>query len=113
MEWTARLLVYLAVGVLASARDSAKVALTGCVLLSHVLLTWRHASGASTDAELVMNQRRVMLVRGPGSVKKYSRRLVMAEELVREMGRRDFAVRLGMINPDTEVDVVAEQVVTM
>jgi hypothetical protein len=63
-----------------------------------------------------MNGRRVRAV----SVKNYPRRLVMARELIKEMDRSDFAIRLGMINPD-EADSktqdvghdVAKEVVTM
>lgn len=95
LQWTSRMLVYFAVVALANARDVEKVVLMCAVLLSHGGLAWCN----SQTKELVMNGRRVRVVDSPASVKKYSRRLEMAEELIREMGRSDFAVRLGLINP--------------
>ena len=47
-----------------------------------------------------------------GKPKAYARRLLLAEELVKSTGRKDWAVRLGMIKPDsTSASVQEEQVV--
>lgn len=111
-DWTSRLLVYIAAVVLANAEDQGKIVLAVCVVLGHGVLAVRNA----TTKELVMNGRTVRVSGEPGSVKKYQRRLVMAKELVKEMGRSDFAVRMGMINPEDaqmETHDVAKEVVTM
>ena len=96
IDWTARILVYIAVVVLANAKDAGKIGLTLCALLEHGLLA-RFNAGAT---ELTINERNVRASTSSGSIKKYSRRLDMAEELIKEMGRRDFAVRLGLVNPE-------------
>jgi hypothetical protein len=95
----AGLMVYLAAVVLAGARDRNKLALTAYVLLGHASLAlWN-----SRADEAVVNGRTIRRLTttsdGP-AVKPYRRRLDMAEELVRQVGRTDFAVRLGLINPD-------------
>ncbi|KIY00401.1 uncharacterized protein Z520_04086 [Fonsecaea multimorphosa CBS 102226] len=92
LDWIAHMAVYLAVVALAGASDGEKVMLLGAVVASHLALMYEN----STVDGLVMNGRTVT----QGSVKKYPRRLDMAEELVEEVGRSDFAVRLGLINPD-------------
>ena len=117
MDWMARLLVYIAVVVLGNAEDSAKIALILSALLGHGIV----ALSNSRANELVMNKRRLKISEEPGSIKKYSRRLEMAEELIKEMGRSDFAVRLGMINREqvktssstTNGESVADEAVTM
>jgi hypothetical protein len=101
MDWIAGLLVYIAAIVLVNAPNQDKIILVLYVLLGHGALALHNA----TSSELVMNDRRLNVSSRPGSgVKKYPRRLDMARELVKEMGRSDFAVRLGMLNPD-EVDM--------
>ncbi|KAJ9607089.1 hypothetical protein H2200_008161 [Cladophialophora chaetospira] len=112
LDWISQMLVYLAVVVLANASDSEKVMLVGTVTASHLLLMYEN-SRAET---LVMHGRTVKLSEEKGSVKKYGRRLEMADELVKEMGRSDFAVRLGMINPEQAKksnDDASSEVVTM
>lgn len=112
------MLVYTAVVALASASGLEKVLLVGTVLASHLLLMYETSSAET----LVMHGRTVKVSDDKDSVKKYGRRLEMADELVKEMGRSDFAVRLGMINPEqakrsrTEVgktEDVNNEVVTM
>lgn len=96
LDWISRMLVYIAAVVLVSASDEEKLMFVLSILLSHVILAY--SSSKATD--LVMNERRIKIAGGSGGVKKYSRRLELAEELIREMGRSDFAVRLGLINPE-------------
>ena len=96
LDWAARLLVYLAVVALANAEDAAKIRLICSVMLGHGIL----ALSNSLADELVMNERSMKVSDQPGSTKRYSRRLEMAEELIKETGRSDFAVRLGMVNPE-------------
>ncbi len=96
LDWVAGLLVYIAVIVLVNAPNQGKVILALYALLGHGALALHNA----TCQELVMNERTVSVSSQPGSVKRYTRRLVMARELVEEIGRSDFAIRLGMLNPD-------------
>jgi hypothetical protein len=101
MDWIAGLLVYIAAIVLVNAPNRDEIILVLYVLLGHGALAMHNA----TSSELVINDRRLNVSSQAGSgVKKYSRRLAMARELVKEMGRSDFAVRLGMLNPD-DVDL--------
>jgi hypothetical protein len=101
MDWIAGMLVYIAAIVLVSAPNQDKIILVLYVLLGHGALALHNA----TSSELVMNDRRLKVSSQPGSgVKKYPRRLDMARELVKETGRSDFAVRLGILNPD-DVDM--------
>ena len=119
-EWMSRALAYIAVVALADATDRGKVVLVLFTFVAHGMLAVHNA----LIKELVMNDRRVKISQEPGSVKEYPRRLVMARDLVREMGRFDFAIRLGMINPDdphlnthspdsADSRTLAEEVVTM
>ncbi|KAK4940758.1 hypothetical protein LTR10_019151 [Elasticomyces elasticus] len=119
-KWFSRLLVYIAVVILANATDRGKIALVLCTFIAHGVLAVHNGLGK----ELVMNGRVVKVSDAVGSVKKYPRRLVMARELVEETGRSDFAIRLGMINPDdahlqthdpdnADAKTLAEAVVTM
>ncbi|KAK5457306.1 hypothetical protein LTS15_005087 [Exophiala xenobiotica] len=101
MDWIAGLLVYIAAIVLVGAPNQDKIVIVLYALLGHGALTLHNA----TSSELVMNDRRLNVSSQPGSgVKKYQRRLAMARELVQEMGRSDFAIRLGILNPD-DVDM--------
>lgn len=96
LDWISRFLVYIAVVILSGAYDVEKLLLLGTVFAGHLLLMLENAR----TKVLVMNGRVVSLSKGKDNVKKYARRLDMAEELVREVERTDFAVRLGMINPE-------------
>ncbi|KIW15766.1 hypothetical protein PV08_05816 [Exophiala spinifera] len=121
VEWTSRLLVYVASIVLANAPDADKMLIVTYAVLSHVTLALyndnnnNNSNTGGTGNPLIMNGRQVKVSAGPNSVKRYSRRLAMARELTREMGRSDFALKLGMINAD-EVDdrgTVKDELVTM
>ncbi|KIX05800.1 uncharacterized protein Z518_03772 [Rhinocladiella mackenziei CBS 650.93] len=101
-EWVSRFLVYIATIALVNARDEGKILLTLCVTINHVLLLMHN----SRVEEMSMNGRRIRVQEG--GVKKYKRRLDMAEELVEEVGRSDFAVRLGLVNPNNNSSASAE-----
>lgn len=121
MQWTARMLVYIVVVVLASPWPSPSPSLgtkgqaderevntetallVAAVVVGHLVLM---AENAWRGGELVMNGRRIRVAGDgeKGGVKRYQRRLDMAEELVREVRRRNFAVRLGMLNPEEKGD---------
>ncbi|RVX73569.1 hypothetical protein B0A52_02457 [Exophiala mesophila] len=94
-DWLASLFVYFAVVVMANTTDTAaQYVLVFAALLGHVVLAW--SNYRTTDA--VMHGRRLV----PVAVKRYQRRLDLANELIAELGRDDWAVRLGMITPDPE-----------
>lgn len=99
VESVARLLVYLAVATLANAADRGKIVLLAGVFSSHILL----ALSNMRTKELIMNGRKIKVSEQDGSTKRYRRRLDLAEELVAESKRTDWAIRLGMINP-TELE---------
>ena len=96
MDWTARMLVYVAVVVLANACDRAKVVMVVSSLLANGWMAMANA----LSKELVVDERVVKISEQPRSVKEYSSQRGLAEALVREAGRKDFAVSLGMINPE-------------
>ncbi|KIW73813.1 hypothetical protein PV04_01903 [Phialophora macrospora] len=97
LDWMAGMMVWVAVVVLGGASDQEKGALVGAVLVGHWILMFENARAG----ELVMNGRTVRVAKR----KKYARRLELAEELIKEVGRSDFAVRLGMINPEQVKDL--------
>ncbi|KKY22662.1 hypothetical protein UCRPC4_g03162 [Phaeomoniella chlamydospora] len=99
MDWTARLLPYIAMITLSSTTNYGKSLIIVSLLLAHASI----ALSNSRTKELNMNNRIIKISEQPGSVKQYSRRLDMAEHLIKETGRSDFAVRLGLINPDQAV----------
>lgn len=97
-EWTSRVLVYLTVIVLGNAKKESKVGLIIGLFFSHGILMF---SNSQRD-KLKLNGRNVKVSGEEGSIRSYRRRLDLAEELVKETGRSDWAIRLGMINPETE-----------
>ncbi|KEF63830.1 uncharacterized protein A1O9_01808 [Exophiala aquamarina CBS 119918] len=98
-EWTARVLVYLAVVILANATRENKMILLADLFISHGVLVF---SNAQTKG-LRLNSRKINISSNEGSIKSYNRRLDLAQDLVKEIGRSDWAIRLGIINPE-EVD---------
>ncbi|ETI27761.1 hypothetical protein G647_00210 [Cladophialophora carrionii CBS 160.54] len=96
LDWMASMMVWMAVVALGGASDLEKATLVGAVIAGHLILVYENARAE----ELVMNGRIVRVAKAPDALKRYARRLDMAEELIREVGRGDFAVRLGMINPE-------------
>lgn len=101
-DWLASFLVYLAVVVLANATDPAQCVLVLAALLGHAAL----ACSNYCTTELSMHGRRLV----PVGVKRYQRRLDLATELIAELGRDDWAVRLGMITPNPDQRHTARKV---
>ncbi|EXJ63864.1 hypothetical protein A1O7_00199 [Cladophialophora yegresii CBS 114405] len=115
LEWTAAMMVWVEVVVLGGASDLEKAMLVGTVVAGHLILVYENARAA----QMVMKGRVVNVAKGPSAVKRYVRRLDMARELIREVGRSDFAVRLGLINPEQVSELgkdhekIRNEVVTM
>ncbi|KAK5111758.1 hypothetical protein LTR62_004678 [Meristemomyces frigidus] len=89
----ATLLVYFDVCLAANATLEGKVVLIALLVCSAALLETANEYNSS----LTMYGR---VVKVEGKPKLYARRLVMAEELIKETGRRDWAEGLGMVNAD-------------
>lgn len=92
----ATLLVYLDAALAGNAQQMSKLCLLFLLFGSVALLG---IANETTDV-LKMHGRLIEVVKSP---KRYARRLHLAEELIRETGRKDWAIRLGMIQPDYEV----------
>ena len=95
------LLVWMSVLIGLAAEDGEKVIFVLTVLVRHVVAARAvRASRLMTDG-LVMQGRKLEVdeSRGEEGVKKYGRRLEMAEELIEEFGRRDWAEQMGMVKP--------------
>ncbi|MCJ1388586.1 hypothetical protein MMC18_001433 [Xylographa bjoerkii] len=88
---TATVLVYVDAALASNAQQIGKIALVVLLLLSAGLL------GFSNDRieALHMFGRSIKAV---GQAKAYKRRRDLADELIEETGRKDWAIRLGMIN---------------
>ena len=89
----ATMIVYVDAALASNASQAGKMAFVVLLLLSAGLL------GFSNDriAALCMFGREIRVV---GEPKAYARRLILAQELVKSTGRDDWAIRLGMINPE-------------
>ncbi|GAB7358131.1 hypothetical protein MBLNU230_g0289t1 [Neophaeotheca triangularis] len=90
----ATVLVYLDAALAGNARQETKVLLLVLLLASAALLTL--ANRGSNVLEL---HGRVVSVEG--EAKKYKRRLDLAEELIKETGDRHWAIKMGMIPPES------------
>ena len=86
----ATLVVYLAAALASNASQLGKLISLALLLVSVGLL----AIGNEVMDELQMHGRTIRRV---GTPKKYARRLDLANELIKQSGRRDWAFRLGMI----------------
>ncbi|KAK8217151.1 hypothetical protein M8818_001403 [Zalaria obscura] len=95
----ATVLVYLDAALASNTYQLGKILLLVLLISSAGLL-------AITNEKTEVLQMHGKLIQVDGKRKKYDRRLTMAEELIRETGRQDWAVRLGMIVPkrDEKVD---------
>lgn len=100
----ATLLVYLAAALAINASRIGKIVLLLLLLVSFGLLT---LSNHSVDA-LQMNG---CVVRRQGQPKRYQRRLDLANQLIEESGRDDWAIRLGMIVPNRRTNATSPQTV--
>lgn len=97
----ATLLVYIDAALAGNARQEGKLLLIILLCVSVGLLGM---ANEWTD-KLHMHGRTLQVVKKP---QKYARRLALAEQLVEESGRRDWAVRMGMI-PTEPAPNVAEK----
>lgn len=86
----ATLLVYLDAALASNLKQSGKVMLLVLLVASAGLLA---IANVRTD-KLQMHGN---IIKVDGQPKKYGRRLEMAQELIKETGRDDWAIRLGMI----------------
>ena len=106
----ATLLVYLAAALTINASQTGKIAILLLLVVSSGLLA---ICNESVDT-LQMNGFRV---RHKGKPVAYRRRLDLANQLVEESGRDDWAIRLGMITPKRKANgkeqAAEEEEVTM
>jgi len=93
----ATLLVYLNAALAGNAHQEGKVLLLVLLFCSVALL------GITNEYTEVLKMHG-KLVKVIGSPYKYERRLILAQELIKESGRDDWAVRLGMIVPERDAD---------
>ncbi len=94
----ATLLVYLDAALASNLKQSGKVLLLVLLIVSAGLLA---IANVRTD-KLQMHGN---IVKADGPRKKYGRRRDMADELIKETGRDDWAIRLGMIVPPLDKPV--------
>ncbi len=104
----ATVLVYLDAALASNVSQTGKVLLLLLLVSSAGLLAI--ANGRTEDLQMHGN-----IIKVDGLRKKYNRRLELAEELIRETGRSDWAARLGMIVPkvDDAAKAECESAVTM
>jgi hypothetical protein len=101
LSQSSSLMVWLAVILLCSASGAEKTMVMVTVLAMHVNLSFGVISRRIKSQGMTLNGRRICVDRRKGDdgtgVKKYKRRLDMAEELIKETGRRDWAEKMGMV----------------
>lgn len=97
----ATLLVYLDAALAGNAHQEGKVLLLILMFCSVALL-----GIANEYTEVLTMHGRLVKVRG---TKSYARRLDLADELVKEAGREDWAVRLGMVQPKKDSKAKSEE----
>ncbi|KAK0871790.1 hypothetical protein LTR87_012718 [Friedmanniomyces endolithicus] len=90
---SATLLVYLAAIFLICASEQGKKIVLMLTVVSAGIVIFANAN----MKELRMNDK---LLRVEGPPKAYGRRLDLTNELIQETGRRDWALRLGMVQPE-------------
>ena len=95
------LLVWLSVLMALAATDSEKVVLVVMVLVKHVMVAWSARSSKLVKNGVMMQGRKISVdeSKGENGLVKYARRLEMAEELIKEFDRRDWAEQMGMVKP--------------
>lgn len=92
----ATVLVYLDAALASNVTQRGKICLMALLISSAGLL-------AVTNFQTEILQMHGRSIRMTGKRKEYQRRLYLAEELIHESGRRDWAVRLGMVQPEKPV----------
>ena len=85
-----KLLVYMAVAVNFNSDVTGSLSIALVLFYTALNLSWANSKTTS----LYMHGRELKVV---GQPKKYARRRDLADELIRETGRRDWAVALGMV----------------
>ncbi|KAI9923906.1 hypothetical protein ASPWEDRAFT_26394 [Aspergillus wentii DTO 134E9] len=95
----ATILVYFTAALASNAKQTGKILLTILLISSAGLL------GVVNMSTRVM-QMHGNIIKVDGPRKEYTRRLDLAKELVKESGRTDWALRLGMINTASQVQDV-------
>ncbi|RMZ90009.1 hypothetical protein DV736_g2752, partial [Chaetothyriales sp. CBS 134916] len=96
------LLVWMSVVSALAARDGEKVILVLGVLLRHLATSSRLRRSLLVKNGCTMQGRviKVEKSKGDAGVVRYGRRLAMAEELIEEFGRRDWAEQMGMVKAE-------------
>ena len=91
LEASATLLVYLSAALASNASATGKIILLALLLVSVGLV------GISNELEedLYMHNH---IVKKKGQSRAYARRLDLAQDLIKETGRSDWAIELGMVN---------------
>ncbi|RFN45019.1 hypothetical protein FIE12Z_10747 [Fusarium flagelliforme] len=92
------LIVYLAAALVSNATQLGKILILVLLGGSVALL----AIANSLTDKLLMHG--YVIQRANGEPKKYRRRVELADELVKEIGRDDWAIRMGMISHKTDSD---------
>jgi hypothetical protein len=90
----ATMLVYLDAALVSNVQQVGKFVIVMLLLLSAGLLGF-------SNIKIKTFQMFGRSIRVVGEPKAYERRLLLAEELIQSTGRDDWAIRLGMINPDS------------
>ncbi|KAK5682358.1 hypothetical protein LTS10_005485 [Elasticomyces elasticus] len=85
--------VYLAAILLVNATNTGKTTVLLLMILNATLVTIANAR----PKDLHMNGK---LLKSVGEPKAYGRRLDLAHELIKETGRKDWALRTGMVQPE-------------
>lgn len=98
----ATLVVYLAAALVSNATQFGKILILALLSGSVGLL----AVTNSMTKHLMMHG---YIIKPVGTSRQYKRRLDLANELIEETGRRDWALRMGMISSDTKAAGTAEQ----
>ena len=91
----ATLLVYLDAALASNVNHSGQLLVLVLLIGSAGLLAI-----ANEKTEMLHMHGHVIKVNGPR--RQYNRRLEMAEQLIKESGREDWAIRMGMIHPKTD-----------
>ena len=96
------LLVWLSVIFALSAETAEKTLLVLMVLVRHVVTGYYTRRTRLVRDGMTMHERRFEVDedKGDQGVVKYGRRLEMAEELIKEFARRDWAGQMGMVKPE-------------
>ena len=95
------LLVWLGIIVLCSATWMEQVIIVGLAVLNHMVMSWQMRSTRIRRIGMTINETAIAIdeSKGEDGVKDYERRTAMADELIKEFGRRDWAEQLGLVRP--------------